>query len=74
MQDVHGIFKLGDIQNPPLAQHMNSNLSYSGANNIYRLPVRWFQSALSRVQLKSTLPSSLGWKIAEIIETRTNEA
>lgn len=67
------IGKLGDVQDSPLAQNMNSNLAYSRANNIHWLPVRWFQPALYGVQFKSSLPAGLGWKVAEIIKTRTTE-
>jgi hypothetical protein len=73
MQNINSVRKLGNVQDSPFAQNMNTNLPDSGSNNIHRLQVGRFQSSLDRVKLKSGLPPSLGWEIAKVIKTRTNE-
>ena len=63
------IGKLGDLQDSPFAQDMNSNLAYSRANNIHRFPVRWFQPTLYCIEFRSSLPARFGWEVAEVIKT-----
>src|SRR5207247_5012432 len=73
VQNKHCVCELSNINYAPFPQHMNSDLSCAGTDIVHRLPVRWFKAALHRVQLESSLSSSLGGKVTEVIETRSNE-
>jgi hypothetical protein len=73
MQHVDPFLKLGDINYPPLTQHMQANLVSPRPDVEHRLEIRRHLAALHGMKLETRCPPRLGRKILHVVEAGTNE-
>jgi hypothetical protein len=73
MKHINCFAKLGDIDYSPFPQYMNTNLFYTGADNVHWLPVAWLKSALDCMELETCGPTRFVGRIPEIVQARSYE-
>jgi len=73
MQHINRLGELGDIQHPPLAQRMHTNLIHARANRQQRFEITGHQSILHLPQLHARRQAHLTGKARQIILAATDK-
>jgi hypothetical protein len=67
MQHIYGVCKLGDVDNAPLAQHMDTNFHGPLPNLLHGLPIDRHQTLLDEVQLEAGDPAGFCREVLKVV-------
>ena len=73
MKHINDIAELGDIDDSPLAQNVDTDFLHPRADHLHWFPITWFEPVLNRAEFKACRTASFIWEIPKIIETRSHE-
>ena len=74
MQHVDRIVPFRDVDDTPLAQHMNTDLLDPRSDTMHRLPVARLQSILNRAEFETRRSARLIREVPEVVQTGTYES
>jgi hypothetical protein len=69
MEHINNIAKLGEIDYPPLAQNVDSDLFDSRADSLYGFSIAWFESVLESTEFESCGTVGFIGEVSKIVET-----